>query len=251
MSDKPSPVSVPFDGQFNINYLKAGEHSLLIPIPERIATLIGLIAVQWGAFEIRMDTMIETVCDRLGRKPPPLWKTLSFRQRKKLFRDTMAEYTGRIFPDESATFRKIVATAGDLHWRRNTVAHGYIVIGSVPDHASETGHRATYTAFGTHKGRQTKIELTEEGLDKLRHDIMHLGGALIAAIHRMGGGLDQPELVIADRDLLQDQQSGSFQMLPIARIPQSLPGPWKVLFRARASFVRPWRVGISGTPSGK
>jgi hypothetical protein len=41
----PSPGQVEVLYRFDVTYLKAGEHSLVIPIPDRIADLIGRIVV--------------------------------------------------------------------------------------------------------------------------------------------------------------------------------------------------------------
>jgi hypothetical protein len=58
--------------------------------------------------------------------------------------------------------------------------------------------------------------LEEDVLEKLRHNIAHLGGNLVAAITRMGGSIQSgsPEYVVADTDFLRSPPSGSFRLLP-------------------------------------
>lgn len=202
--------------------LKGGQYTLVVPVPESILEKIGRVAIQWGAFELRMDKTIEAILLRLYRIEPG-WENLPFRKRKKLFKDVMTDYTTKLFPHETKTFQAIADNSADLHWRRNTVVHDYVV-GHAPT-GGKDGDEATFTAFGTHNGKKVQIPLELESLEELAHDVAHLGGNLVAATARMGGRLEteSPEIVIADKDFLQIQQSGSFQILPISRPLQSQP----------------------------
>jgi hypothetical protein len=214
-------VSVPITHQFDATHLKAGEFSLVIPLPDELAILIGRIAIGWGGFEQRMDAVIDHMHICLAKTPPDNWRRLAFRRRKTLFKEITKAYTQLMFPNETVVLKEIADRSGDVHWRRNTVVHGYITIdGKLTKETGDT----VYVATGTHKGNDVKIPLDIKTLSKLQHDIAHLGGKLMASIFRMGGNVafGVPELVVADIDLLQTPQSGSFQFLPTPNTPQPL-----------------------------
>ena len=223
--EKPSleagGIEVRVGGRFDVTYLKDGEYTLIIPVPDQIADLIGRVVILWGGFELRMDLLIVDILRALRRKEPKGWRRRSFSQRKCLFKEIMDEYAKSMFPAETVTFRRIIESATDLQWQRNTVAHGYIKAKSIPDPKAPKGYSASFYAVGILNDKEVMVELDEATLEKLRHDIAHLGGNLMAAVSRMGGHLntDSPELVIADKDLLQDALSGSFRTLPISKIP--------------------------------
>jgi len=199
---------------FNLDHLEVGKSLLVLPIPTEIVALIGRVAVQWGGFEARMDQIIATTLAGCGREDVN-WRFKSFRARKELFRELMVEYTSTYCPQETSTLLNVAANAAELHWRRNTVLHGTIGITSEPDSSSETGYRAAFTAHSRHQNRSTHIPLDQVTLDKLWHDIAHLGGALMSSYLRMGGGIDGVELVVEDKEFLQGPDMGEFNFVPI------------------------------------
>jgi hypothetical protein len=218
--------AVPVSMRFDVRYLKDGEHTLVIPISDAVADLMGRIVILWGGFELRMDLVIAFMLKTLGREEPKGWKRRSFSQRKELFQELMATYTTKLFPSESATFERLVTEAIDLQWQRNTIAHGYIKGRSQPDPTSATGYSAVFYAVGKQNGKEVMIDLDEPTLERLRHAIAHLGGNLMAAIHRMGGHIEteSPEIVIADKEFLQGHQSGSLRTLPVSKTPEAAGG---------------------------
>ena len=215
--------------KLDVRHLKAGEYTLLIPVPDEIATEIGRVAIGWGGFEQRMDALIDMIFRCTGNEPIPNWRRLSFRKRKEIFRGLVTAYTDKVFPDETEIIRKIADRSADLHWRRNIVAHGYIAIYPKPDR-DVPGQRDTgFVALGKHKGKDIRMPLEVESLQKLWHDIAHLGGALMASVARMGGGTHglSPEIVVADRDFLREAPRGKFQILPIPHTPKPPPEPFQ------------------------
>jgi|SRR5579859_452977 len=217
------PVNI--SAKMDVRFLRAGEHTLLVPVPDDIALLLARVIISWGAFELRMDAVIGAFLTSLRKPEPPRWRFLSFDQRKRLFKDLAIEYTTAVAPHETDTFRKIADVSGDLQWRRNTVAHGYIKGRSLKNPASPTGFDAIFYAVNHYKGREVQIDLDEATLTKLWHDIAHLGGNLMAGISRLGGRLEtiSPELVIADKDVLQNGPTGSLPTLETWQPPQSPP----------------------------
>ena len=219
------PGTVSIAARFNVTFLKDGEYTLIIPIPDAIADLIGRIVILWGGFELRMDLLIAFLLKALDRSEPKGWKRRPFNQRKGFFKELTATYTAKLFPSETVTFERLVTEATDLQWQRNTIAHGYIITSSQADPTSATGWSPKFFAVGERDGKEVLIALDEPTLEKMRHAIAHLGGNLMAAVHRMGAQMEtrSPEVVVADKDFLQDHQSGSFQMLPISKTPQPPP----------------------------
>jgi len=213
----PDGSSISVGGTLDLRYLRAGEHTLILPVPKEIIELVGFVVMQWGAFEQRVDALIAHVGHGMSFPLPDNWRRLSFKKRRKIFKTLMAKYTAQMFPNESRVFADISLQAADLYWRRNVVAHGYMDLRAVPDAASPTGHRATFHARGTQNGHDVEVSLDFDSLQKLRHDIAHLGGNLMAATYRMGGRVEngQQDLVVADIEFLSDAQHGSFQTVPI------------------------------------
>lgn len=209
------PVNVSFTERLDIRFLKSGQHSLIIPIPDDLVALIGHVAVQWGAFDYRLNVITEHFIKLLRKKPPRGWRKQPFVKRKKLFKDVSQEYTAQMFPDSSQLFREIADTAASLHIKRNVIVHGYIEIKGIEDASSPTGGSATFVAHGVHKRKPISYQLTEDFLQEVKHDISHLSGNMMAEINRMGGRLISggPEIVVPDTDLLQDPQSGNFRTL--------------------------------------
>jgi hypothetical protein len=224
-TDKSGAGPVNIAARMDIRFLRSGEHTLLVPIPDNIALLLARVIISWGAFELRMDAAIGAFLSSLKKAEPPRWKFLSFDQRKRLFKDLAIEYTTIVAPVEKDVFCKIADSSGDLQWRRNTVAHGYIKGRSVKNPASPTGFDVIFYAVNHYKGRDIQIDLDEMTLTKLWHDIAHLGGNLMAGISRMGGRLEtvSPEIVIADKDVLRNGPSGSLPILETWKTPQSPP----------------------------
>jgi len=231
MNGKPlHELKVTVSGSLDIRYMEVGKNSLLVPIPDEIALAIGHIAILWGGFEQRMDASLAQVFESSRIEPPLNWRHLPFKKRKSLFRKHMTEYCRLMFPREEKVVRQVADEAGGLYWRRNVVAHAFVEIRPVASPQSPTGYTPWYVARGVHNGKDVEVSLDIETLTKLRHDISHLGGKLMAALSRMGATVSNgsPELVVADKDLLQGPPRGSFQTLamPNIQIPQrkSYPG---------------------------
>ena len=66
------PVKI--SAQLDVRYLKAGEYSLLIPVPDETAVLIGRIAIGWGGFEQRLDGVMDAMFASLSQQPVENWR---------------------------------------------------------------------------------------------------------------------------------------------------------------------------------
>jgi hypothetical protein len=209
-------IQVGIEGSFPVTHLRSGGYTFFIPLKDEITQLIGKIAAYWGAFEVRMDLLIKSIGATMSKDLPLGWERLGFKKRKEIFRSLIKEYTSIMFPNLSETFASISEKAAEIHWRRNIIVHGYYDI--VPGAAdSETGiSPPTFFAKGQYKKKKYEIPLTSEFLEKIWHDISHLIGDLLVAIKQMGGVMSTPDFVIPDADLLQDQRSGNFRLLPIS-----------------------------------
>lgn len=211
-------ATVQINFALDARYLRDGEHTLIIPLSNEVATLIGLIAIHWGGFEQRMDGLIDALFPRLNKSPPDNWRRLNFKRRRKLFKEVATEYTRTLFPAETEVLHGIADRSGDLHWRRNVVVHGYIEMASSSN--MDIGEEAAFHARGVHNSKDVSVSLDTDTLEKLRHDIAHLGGNLMASVFRMGGNISNgsPELVVPDSKILNGPESGNFQFLPTPNI---------------------------------
>ena len=160
---------------FNINYLKEGGHVILQPIPGDLLYHIGFVAVHWGTFEIELNNFIRVMLRAMGREVAG-WDRLSFVKRKKLFVDLIKETFAEDFPEVAKSYQSIAGSAADLHWRRNLVVHGQYRVTFPPAGAD----KPNFWAEGKHNGREVCISIDQATLEKLWHDIAHLGGALRA-----------------------------------------------------------------------
>jgi hypothetical protein len=248
MTETTSAPALPAGGpaeisaRLNRDHLRVDQHTLVIPIPDEIAMLMGRIVTLWGGFELRMNALIADLFGKLGRQPEdPMWERRSFDVRRRLFINLTAEYIAMIAPQEVQTFQVIADNAAALQWQRNTVAHGFVKGRSVPNENAKTGFDVIFYAVN---GKR-QLDLTVPILDKLMHGIAHLGGNLMAAVSRIGGRLltNSPEIVIADREILQDGQAGSLEILPTWQAPLSLLQ--SSLASAGYQWLTPLRASIS------
>ena len=58
MAEAATGGPAPFTAHFDLRHLRAGEHTLVIPIPDGVLALMANVVVLWGAFELRMDLLI-------------------------------------------------------------------------------------------------------------------------------------------------------------------------------------------------
>lgn len=213
MSDDPRLTRV--SAALDVRYLRDGLATLVIPLEPRLAELIGLIIAQWGGFEARVNALIKALHTAMGKLPPDHWERLGFRRRKELLKDAYREYLPLVgWESETPLLDSICGNASDLHWRRNVIAHGFYRYFRPPENSAPDVH-ALLVAFGTHKNRDVQIDLTEDVLSKLFHDIAHLNGELMRLLARRGVSIDIQEIVIEDKWLLQDQEHGKFQTVPM------------------------------------
>lgn len=217
MSNEPQIVTA--RAELDTRYLKNGLVTLIIPMRPKLAEFIGFIVAQWGGFEVRMDALIDGFHKGLKKDPPENWNRLPFKKRKELFKTTYREYLPQVgWADEIAPLDNICATAADLHWRRNVIVHGFYRY-HLPATYNGPEDDVHMTAYGRHKNRDVEIELSEETLSKLFHEIAHLNGDLMSRMARRGVSIDNPEMLVEDKWFLQDQEHGSFQTAPIPNRP--------------------------------
>ena len=213
MSDQ---IHIEYSGAFNLDHLKKGKHTFLLPFGDDEAKLVGQIIAYWGVFELRMDALITTVIQGMKYPVPKDWKRLNFVKRKALFKDVMRDYTEKMFPSLTQEFEQIADSAGDLHWRRNIIAHGFYELIPGDNLGEDDTYSAKFIATGRVKGKRRSIPIETATLQKIWHDIAHLTGELLVLVNVMGGKVSSYDLVIPDTDLLQDQKSGSFRILAIS-----------------------------------
>lgn len=213
----PDKIDLTFSAPtLNSQHLEDGKHTFIIPFDDTVAALVGQIIAYWGAFEIRMDATTDHIATIMARDLPQNWKRLPFKKRKVMFRDLSRDYTLAMFPAHTRDFELITSTAADLHWRRNLVAHGYYEATPGRKEPDTGKYLIRYHATSVIKGVRQTIQLDEETLEKLWHDIAHLNGHLLSTINKMGGESSALEIVVQDKDLLQTDPQGTVRMLPIS-----------------------------------
>lgn len=167
---------------FKREFLKEGLSITMLPIPDDLLRLIGLVVAYWGNFEVRFDKAIEAALKVASAgKQVNDWQRLGFKKRKELFKKLIHEYD-QGYPTAVAALEKVCRDAAELHWQRNTVAHG-----SFHFHFPPAGPESpTIEARGIHNNKAVVISIDEETLGKLWHDIAHLIGALVDAFKLVG-----------------------------------------------------------------
>lgn len=162
--------------QVHVEYLKPGRHIVILPIDDRLMSLIGSVVFHWGAFENLFNQVIEALLTASGREEEG-WSHRSFRGRKLLFKSLVAQLVKPRDPEAAKAMVKCAGAAADLHWRRNVVAHGTYRF----DRPTETSG-LVFSASGVHKGRDVTIKIDDQTLLKLRYDIAHLMGDFTIAV---------------------------------------------------------------------
>lgn len=205
---------------FRIDHLQKGKYTFLLPLDPEVATLIGQIAVYWGAFEVRMDALIESLSKRNGTQPQEGWRLQSFKKRRDLFKKEISQYTQSQFEGVArfselhAPFMALCANSGDLHWQRNILAHGYYEI--KPRQMPNVNPSYYFVAHGKVKGQIRTILIDVPTLSKLWHDVAHILGDLMVLVNRMGGRINEWDQVVPDEDLLRDEPHGTVRTLDLS-----------------------------------
>ncbi len=187
--------------------LVSGKYTLLIPIPEEIALLIGRVLFQWGAFEVRMNACIEQMLADISEPPEENWSGRSFKKRKAYLKHVAALYLEDCDASYLADIKGACGVAADLHWRRNLVAHGQYYMKAVAGNAE-------YWAWSNYRGQLREIALTEPILKKLWGDLAHFGGEFGRIMYDLGAQFHDQELILDDTAILQGPEGGSWSSLP-------------------------------------
>ena len=200
-----SPLIDPFSPEnksavtasFKIEHLRDGGHIVYLPIPDDVFRLIGAAVAHWGTFEVEMNKLIAALLAAIP-KVVPGWERLGFTKRKKLLVDLIKAHLEGTIPEAAKRYRAMLGMAADLYWRRNLVAHGQYRVTFPP-----AGPNApTFWAEGVHNGKTVQISIDAPTLEKLWHDIAHLGGELraIAALH---GSVEGWPWTFPDKEILR------------------------------------------------
>lgn len=212
-----SSVTVRVEGSFPHKHLKRGHHTFFLPVDPEALKLVGMVVAYWGAFELRMDALIWEFAKALGKSLAKDWERQTFKKRKETFREFSGGYTRLMFPAWEKRLGNLVTSAGDLHWRRNIVAHGLYEV--EPIQTDPASYRMV--ASGIVKGKIRRIPIDEQTMSKLWHDIAHLLGDLMVFVNHTGAKTSSLDLVFPDDDLLPLAPEGAFRVLALPEILQS------------------------------
>jgi hypothetical protein len=211
-----SHVTVGFKASFPHKHLKKGKHTFLLPVEPDVERLIGAVVAYWGAYEVRMNSLIWEFAKAMHKTLDRDWERQEFRRRKETFKTLAVEYARLMFPDWEKKLAQLADTSGDLHWRRNVVAHGLYEIQPIP---TPEGRPSDYriTSTGVVKGQPRSIPIDEPTLTKLWHDISHLVGEIMLFVNHTGANATGSHLVFPDDDFLQGD-SGEVRRLALSEI---------------------------------
>jgi hypothetical protein len=192
-----SEFPYPAEAELKRQYLREGEHSVLLPIDAGLASKIGLVITHWGFFEDRINALIEHLLPA-AEVEERNWQWRSFERRRKLLRELL-KAVGFAQNDEvgQVGLAQVLEASSKLQWRRNIITHGTYraIIGP-------NSSNANWRAIGFHNGETVTVPLDPETLDWLRHEIGHLTGKLLQTINLVGtseGGWP----IVSDTQLLQ------------------------------------------------
>jgi hypothetical protein len=179
-------------------YLTEGKYTTIMPLPDKIFCLVGLVVVHWGTFETEMDKVIQGILLAV-KKEVDGWERQAFSKRKSLFVDLVKAHIATAYPIAATQYRELLGSAADLQWRRNLVSHGVYRV-TFPPAGPESPF---FWAEGIHKGKPISLQINEETLDKLWHDIAHLTGGLLATVSLHGKVGGEWPMTFSDTEILQ------------------------------------------------
>jgi hypothetical protein len=162
---------------FDTRFLKKGKRSVVLLLPDTMHAGIGLVIAYWGHFEFIFDRCLEGLVEADAEINPgretSAWKKNNFRSRRQLFRTLCLETLAPKFEDEAKKLILLDQRVGDLHWRRNMLAHGQYEYSLLP-------HSSKATNFRARNPRNNKVmPFTLDTIKKLHHQISHLSADLI------------------------------------------------------------------------
>lgn len=198
---------------FKNKYLKAGKHVAILPMDDALTSHIGRVTASWCFYETMFNRLIEQMLEAAERHEPN-WQRRPFKKRTELARQLLDKVTFPLADEEGKRrIRKCLDNAADLQWRRNAIVHGSYTMRIAPQSSA-----AIFFAHGTHNGRSVKVALDPDTLEKLWHDIAHLGGEFIEISKLLGdaGGLARslPDKLLLELAREKDQMSPPTQQTP-------------------------------------
>lgn len=160
------------------------------------AAMVGSIAVQWGHAENLISDLIAYMVadtdfeERFKRRR-------GFKDRAAIARQVLPTIVfGREDDHARSELPRLLGIAATLNWQRNIVVHGRYSFRFPPFSSI-----AIPTARGIHNGREVAIELSDDNLQKLWHDLCHLGGDLHRLCLRVGDVTGGP-ILLEDSDII-------------------------------------------------
>lgn len=194
-----------------LNHAKRKEPFSAPGMTEDFCATIGKIAITWAEVEYRLDKMIEALLHETGEVALG-WERRNFKKRKELCKD-LSKQAFAANPAIYSTLATILASAADLHWKRNFIMHGRlsIKVAFVPQSPKSFLTKQEMSARSRHNGRDTTLYFSNESAEQLFVDIAHVSGRLLQ--------LSTPEadvlgLALPDKARLRDFLRANHPNLP-------------------------------------
>lgn len=164
---------------FNPAMMRKGSNFVMPLARSSSYPMIGAVALHWGDFEIKMDSLLAAFVAADADPNDQEWQRLPFKKRKGLLqRKAKKRFPGRI----SDEITRILRLAATYHWQRNLVIHGHFKL------EVKNAVVTTY-AEGMVRRRLVRLPVTDEHLERMYHEISFLAGRLIDLSAKRGGGL--------------------------------------------------------------
>lgn len=202
MSQKREPQQ-PVPGKLTINrrFLRRGKHSALLFLPDTYHAHIGLIIAHWGQFEHLFDKFLEGLirgekADN-GTRQTEGWEGSEFKRRRELFKAICQDW---LLPWQAKPAKVLIdlcATAGDLRWQRDMIAHGTYAY-TIPPMSS---HAVNCRAVNERTGQVMPFD--EHTLTKLHHDIAHLAADMLLTFKEFSVVENDWVVTLPDTQLLE------------------------------------------------
>jgi hypothetical protein len=185
---------------FDVRYMRKGQHSVMLLLPEAYHAPIGLVIAYWGNFEVAFDACLAALISGEsadgGTRDTSNWNRRRFKRRSSLFKKICSEWLSTWKAVEAKKLATIADRAGDLHWRRNMIAHGVYSYTIPPYSSVATNCRAINHESGD------EMPFDEHVLKKLYHDISHLTAELIMTLKTFCS-VEGPFLALPDTEVLR------------------------------------------------
>jgi len=177
--------------EFQINESKIKSPYILPAYPLSFYHHVGVIALCWGMYENHFNRLLAALLEVDGDTSEPKWKFLSYKRRKRLCRRLIAR-NFRMRIKLRTYLNKVLDDSTDIQQARNAILHGKTAmrIKAMPDATMDC---KLITRSRIRGGKEKETLHSEDGLETMSHDLLHMVACLIPPFKT-------PPLMLSSRD---------------------------------------------------